>query len=532
MVATDPGLVSSPFSSQPSSIRGGTPQEPGLVAADRTGASTCLCVDVQQLAPNMAGSHGSPGVGCRRNGYIIAYHRKFDQQSTYLVSTQKQRPHLFGLPVVVGMGTSCDDSPEPASGAALYGAVWSQVARLVSPSPPAAPGVSGSDGCTMSVSNHAQDCDDSLGYRYPFVLRWVSARGLACGICPWYRFCRGCSLAADSTASLPLSQMPAFLAIDWDPIALHLRYLTVQEKMCVDHESVLLNRHQQNDTIDLHGCLEAFTREETLTELEKYYCSSCRSHQPALKKLQIWKLPPLLIIHLKRFQYVAGRWIKSKKVVRFPFTQFDPTDYLASVPRQTILHHRVDTGDLPIDSPQLDWDVLVSQTGPPSSVPRTAAPSSVPPTAAPSSVSRTAALSSSVGGGGSGVSSLVRARNGSVNCGDCLQDFHRHRLAAGGDPLRPVYRLYALSSHTGLLSCGHYVCYAKNPDGHWYFYNDSACRSVSESAIDTSSAYLLFYEREALDCNSYMPKVCGSPVDKSEVLQECESELKSVCSLM
>ena len=41
-------------------------------------------------------------------------------------------------------------------------------------------------------------------------------------------------------------------------------------------------------------------------------------------------------MHLKRFQSVAGRWVKSQKVVNFPFREFDPTDYLASVPRQTV----------------------------------------------------------------------------------------------------------------------------------------------------------------------------------------------------
>ena len=42
------------------------------------------------------------------------------------------------------------------------------------------------------------------------------------------------------------------------------------------------------------------------------------------------------IVHLKRFQSVGGRWVKSQKVVNFPFKDFDPTDYLASVPRQTV----------------------------------------------------------------------------------------------------------------------------------------------------------------------------------------------------
>lgn len=46
------------------------------------------------------------------------------------------------------------------------------------------------------------------------------------------------------------------------------------------------------------------------------------------------------IVHLKRFNYVNNKWVKSQKVVNFPFKNFDPTPYLASVPQETILRHK------------------------------------------------------------------------------------------------------------------------------------------------------------------------------------------------
>ena len=48
----------------------------------------------------------------------------------------------------------------------------------------------------------------------------------------------------------------------------------------------------------------------------------------------------LQIVHLKRFNCVHGKWVKSQKVVHFPFDDFDPTPYLASVPQETILRHK------------------------------------------------------------------------------------------------------------------------------------------------------------------------------------------------
>ena len=46
----------------------------------------------------------------------------------------------------------------------------------------------------------------------------------------------------------------------------------------------------------------------------------------------------LQIIHLKRFQFVNGRWIKSQKIVKFPRESFDPSAFL--VPRDPALCQR------------------------------------------------------------------------------------------------------------------------------------------------------------------------------------------------
>ena len=200
------------------------------------------------------------------------------------------------------------------------------MARLVSPLPPQ----------DQPQSNHATDCDDSLGYEYPFVLKAVTSGGAWCAWCPWHRMCRGCPLP---TSAAPLSTTASFYAIDWDPTALHLRYLAAAERAWCEDGSVAASRRAATEPITLAKCLEAFTQEEELGEDEKYYCVACKCHQLAVKKLQIWRLPPVLIIHLKRFQCVNSRWIKSHKIVDFPLTSLDPTSYLAAVPAATLRRH-------------------------------------------------------------------------------------------------------------------------------------------------------------------------------------------------
>jgi hypothetical protein len=87
-----------------------------------------------------------------------------------------------------------------------------------------------------------------------------------------------------------------FLAIDWDPTALHLRYQSSLERAFIEHSSVGECRKAHIAPVQLSHCLNSFTSEERLEE--PYNCTTCRGQQPATKKLQIWKLPPIMVMNL------------------------------------------------------------------------------------------------------------------------------------------------------------------------------------------------------------------------------------------
>lgn len=55
------------------------------------------------------------------------------------------------------------------------------------------------------------------------------------------------------------------------------------------------SRRAQAEPISLDSCLKAFTSEEELGEDELYYCSKCKTHRLATKKLDLWRLPPMLV---------------------------------------------------------------------------------------------------------------------------------------------------------------------------------------------------------------------------------------------
>uniref|UniRef100_A0A671SBT9 ubiquitinyl hydrolase 1 n=1 Tax=Sinocyclocheilus anshuiensis TaxID=1608454 RepID=A0A671SBT9_9TELE len=78
----------------------------------------------------------------------------------------------------------------------------------------------------------------------------------------------------------------------------------------------------------LQDCLKLFSKEERLTDSNRFYCRHCKTHRDAIKKMQIWKVPPILLVHLKRFKY-DGRWReKLQTLVDFPLDNLDLSQYV------------------------------------------------------------------------------------------------------------------------------------------------------------------------------------------------------------
>ena len=81
--------------------------------------------------------------------------------------------------------------------------------------------------------------------------------------------------------------------------------------------------------------LELFVKREQLDELNTWYCSTCKNHRRAFKKIDIYRLPPVLILNLKRFTFEQSTCVsaydslafvhreKINTVVQFPVTALD-----------------------------------------------------------------------------------------------------------------------------------------------------------------------------------------------------------------
>ncbi|XP_041838100.1 ubiquitin carboxyl-terminal hydrolase 8 isoform X2 [Melanotaenia boesemani] len=85
----------------------------------------------------------------------------------------------------------------------------------------------------------------------------------------------------------------------------------------------------------LQDCLRLFSKEEKLTDNNKVFCRHCKAHRDSTKKLEIWKVPPILLVHLKRFSY-EGRWKqKLQTSVDFPLDNLDLAQYVIG-PKQSM----------------------------------------------------------------------------------------------------------------------------------------------------------------------------------------------------
>lgn len=83
---------------------------------------------------------------------------------------------------------------------------------------------------------------------------------------------------------------------------------------------------KRNKGLSIDDCLTEFTKEEQLGEDDLWYCPRCKKHQQATKKFDLWRVPDILAVHLKRFSNSRALRDKIDTFVDFPVQGLDLTD--------------------------------------------------------------------------------------------------------------------------------------------------------------------------------------------------------------
>jgi ubiquitin carboxyl-terminal hydrolase 4/11/15 len=98
--------------------------------------------------------------------------------------------------------------------------------------------------------------------------------------------------------------------------ALDLRYDAKLDRAYAEHASFAATSSDANVTPTLYDCLKLYMQREQLGADNPWYCSKCQEHRQAYKKFDIWRAPPVLVVHLKRFSYssLGSRFVSRGKI--------------------------------------------------------------------------------------------------------------------------------------------------------------------------------------------------------------------------
>ncbi|XP_076860910.1 ubiquitin carboxyl-terminal hydrolase 15 isoform X3 [Brachyhypopomus gauderio] len=119
----------------------------------------------------------------------------------------------------------------------------------------------------------------------------------------------------------------SYLSLDWEPEIKKKHFDESVVENFDKHESMDY-KPQKKAFFKLKDCIELFTTKEKLGAEDPWYCPSCKQHQQATKKLDLWSLPPVLVVHLKRFSYSRYMRDKLDSLVEFPLRDLDMSEFL------------------------------------------------------------------------------------------------------------------------------------------------------------------------------------------------------------
>ena len=71
-----------------------------------------------------------------------------------------------------------------------------------------------------------------------------------------------------------------------------------------EHSSVKQVRQSPEEaaSVSLQECFGLYTKAETLGQDDAWFCQACNRKQEVVKRMGLWSVPDVLVVHLKRFR--------------------------------------------------------------------------------------------------------------------------------------------------------------------------------------------------------------------------------------
>ena len=149
--------------------------------------------------------------------------------------------------------------------------------------------------------------------RHGFRLRITDRNGRHCSRCHFLDCCIGCTVP-DDDRSLVVADGETISA-DYHITTMHEHFDRSQITKVTMHPSLEENEKASNKPVSLDECAANFAKDE---DIDEAYCSKCKGHHKSVKRMKIWRLPPIMMVHLKRFKVTErGALHKLRNFVSF-----------------------------------------------------------------------------------------------------------------------------------------------------------------------------------------------------------------------
>lgn len=119
----------------------------------------------------------------------------------------------------------------------------------------------------------------------------------------WSPTAEGEKVDPDSDQPVELRESREYFAVEWEEGAALPSQLLATEEQATGSGSRSGSRGPQRGEQDLKDLLAMFIEDEQLGPDDAWYCNRCKCHREAWKKLEFHRLPPVLVLQLKRFQF-------------------------------------------------------------------------------------------------------------------------------------------------------------------------------------------------------------------------------------
>jgi len=238
--------------------------------------------------------------------------------------------------------------------------------------------------------------------------------------------------------------------------------------------------------------------------------------------MSLWRLPPIVIIHLKRFQFNQHMRRKLRDFVHFPVEGLDLSRIMTADSKQ----QQSSPGDE--EKKESANDNIIAGTN--GDTPKKASSKKKKSKETTKKENMDDDANPEMNGDTpkkapkkkKSKKKASKTEDATKN-GASTDDSSSSRFNDNGRG-EMLYDLYGVVHHQGALSGGHYVASLKSDDGQWRLFNDAQIYEIHSRDVVDSSAYILFYIRRDVKDLKLGDFWNTSPAREGEGLTEEEME--------